>query len=103
MVKACHFSGPELDYYNIFVPRYIKPPAGHDQWGGMVTPEEESETPDLGEVKKPRTNPISEVQNEGIYGGATAGCMPRGSHSPVGGVTLGETYSPKPGFPTTSP
>ena len=56
--------GPESDYYNIFVSRYIKPPAGDDQWGGMVTPEEDSETPDLDEVKKPGTKPLSEVQNE---------------------------------------
>ena len=56
--------GPESDYYNIFVSRYIKPPAGDDQWGGMVLPEEESESAVMEEAKKPGAKPMSEVQNE---------------------------------------
>jgi len=56
--------GPESDYYNIFVSKYIKPPAGDDQWGGMVRLEEDTSPPDLGEVKKPGAKRLSEIQNE---------------------------------------
>lgn len=56
--------GPESDYYNIFVSKYIKPPVGDYQWGGMVRLEEDSELPDLRDAKKPGAKPFSEVQNE---------------------------------------
>jgi dihydroorotate dehydrogenase (NAD+) catalytic subunit len=47
--------GPESDYYNIFVSKYIKPPVGDYEWGGMVTPEEDLELPDSNRAKKPGT------------------------------------------------
>lgn len=57
--------GPESDYYNIFVSKYIKPPPGDYQWGGMVRLEEDSEFERVDEMKKPDPKKGSaEVQTE---------------------------------------
>lgn len=56
--------GPESDYYNIFVSKYIKPPVGDYQWGGMVRLEEDNEMNRVEDAKKPGTKPLSEVQTE---------------------------------------
>ncbi|HZW57880.1 MAG TPA: hypothetical protein VFF30_16440 [Nitrososphaerales archaeon] len=57
--------GPESDYYNIFVSKYIKPPPGDYQWGGMVRLEEDTEFEHLKEAKKPDPKkPSAEIQTE---------------------------------------
>lgn len=57
--------GPESDYYNIFVSKYIKPPPGDYQWGGMVRLEEDREFEQLKEAKKPDPKkPSEEIQTE---------------------------------------
>ena len=57
--------GPESDYYNIFVSKYIKPPPGDYQWGGMVRLEEDAEFERVEEMKKPDPKKGSaEVQTE---------------------------------------
>src|SRR5579875_682566 len=57
--------GPESDYYNIFVSRYIKPPPGDYQWGGMVRLEQDEELERVEEAKKPAPGkPTQEIQTE---------------------------------------
>lgn len=57
--------GPESDYYNIFVSRYIKPPPGDYQWGGMIRLEEDAEFEKLKEAKQPLPGkPTAEIQSE---------------------------------------
>ncbi len=57
--------GPESDYYNIFVSKYIKPPPGDYQWGGMVRLEEDTEFEKVSEMKRPDPKKSSaEVQTE---------------------------------------
>ncbi len=57
--------GPESDYYNIFVSRYIKPPPGDYQWGGMVRLEEDVEFERVGKTKTPSPGkPSQEIQTE---------------------------------------
>lgn len=56
--------GPESDYYNIFVSKYIKPPVGDYGWGGMVRQDEDAELPDLEETKRPGAKPISGIESE---------------------------------------
>jgi dihydroorotate dehydrogenase (NAD+) catalytic subunit len=57
--------GPESDYYNIFVSKYIRPPVGDYEWGGMVKLEEETELERLEEAKKPVPGkPTVEIQTE---------------------------------------
>jgi len=56
--------GPESDYYNIFVSKYIKPSPGDYQWGGMVRLEEDADF-EIGETKRPAQKKDSaKVQTE---------------------------------------
>jgi dihydroorotate dehydrogenase (NAD+) catalytic subunit len=56
--------GPESDYYNIFVSKYIKPPAGDYQWGGMVRLEEDQELKRSENSKRPGARPTVQVETE---------------------------------------